>query len=149
MRRAMPHTNAKPAAAKALLDGPDGWIYLDVRTPEEFESGHPTGAYNVPVAMRDRSGRMAQNDDFANVVKRNFPRETKLVVGCASGPRSVHACQILEAEGYGSLVNMQCGYMGARDASGAIGEKGWQASGFPCETAGSPERTYRKLWEKK
>jgi rhodanese-related sulfurtransferase len=145
----MPYTHSKPNAAKALLDGPDGWIYLDVRTPEEFQSGHVTGAYNVPYAMRDRAGRMAPNEEFAAVVKRVFPLSAKLVVGCASGVRSIHACQILEAEGYTSLVNMQCGFSGARDATGAIVEPGWQAAGFPCEASGAVERTYRKLWEKK
>jgi rhodanese-related sulfurtransferase len=145
----MTYTNAKPGAAKKLLDGAEGWIYLDVRTPEEFQAGHVAGAYNVPFAMRDRTGRMTQNEEFAEVVKRNFPRDAKLVIGCASGTRSVYACQILEGEGYASLVNMQCGYSGARDATGAIVEPGWQGSGYPYETSGPPERTYRKLWERK
>jgi hypothetical protein len=82
-------------------------------------------------------------------VKRNFPLDTKIVVGCATGVRSLHACQALEADGYASLVNMQCGFAGARDATGAVLEAGWQASGFPCETSAPPERTYRKLWERK
>jgi len=145
----MPYTHSKPSAAKALLDGTDGWIYLDVRTPEEFQAGHARGAYNVPYEMRDRGGRMTPNEEFAAVVKRHFPLDAKLVVGCASGVRSLHACQILEGEGYTSLVNMQCGYSGARDATGAIVEPGWQASGFPTETSGPLERTYRKLWERK
>jgi rhodanese-related sulfurtransferase len=143
----MAYTNAKPGAAKKLLDGPEGWIYIDVRTPEEFQAGHVKDAYNVPFAMRDRAGRMTPNEDFATVMKRNFPLGAKLVVGCATGVRSVHACQILEAEGYTSLVNMQCGYAGARDSTGAIVEPGWQPSGFPCDMSSPPERTYRKLWE--
>jgi rhodanese-related sulfurtransferase len=145
----MSYANAKPADAKALLDGAGGVMYLDVRTPEEFQSGHVPGAYNVPIAMRDRAGRMTPNDDFVAVVKKSFPLDSKLIVGCASGVRSVQACRILEAEGYAALTNMACGYSGARDATGAIVEKGWQASGFPCETAGLTERTYRKLWERK
>lgn len=145
----MPYTHKKPSAAKALLDGPDGWIYLDVRTPEEFQAGHVVGAYNIPYAMRDRGGRMAPNEEFAAVVKRNFPPDAKLIVGCASGVRSIHACQILEGEGYSTIVNMECGLSGARGNSGEIVEPGWQAAGFPCETAGPAERTYRKLWERK
>ena len=27
-----------------------GFTYVDVRTPEEFEAGHPPGAVNVPVS---------------------------------------------------------------------------------------------------
>jgi rhodanese-related sulfurtransferase len=145
----MPYAHKKPIEAKALLDGSDGWIYLDVRTPEEFQHAHVTGAYNIPFAMRDRSGRMTPNEDFAAVVKRNFPPQTKLVLGCATGMRSMHACQMLEAEGYTSLVNMQCGFAGARDATGAVVEPGWQAAGFPCESTSAPERTYRNLWERR
>ena len=145
----MPYTNAKPNAVAKLLDGPDGWIYLDVRTPEEFQAGHVKGAYNVPYAMRDRGGRIAINEDFAAVVKRNFPTDAKLVIGCASGGRSLPACQILESEGYASLVHMPCGYSGARDATGAVVEPGWQTAGLPCETSSPPERTYRKLWERR
>jgi rhodanese-related sulfurtransferase len=144
-----PYTNPKPAGAKSLLDSSEGWIYLDVRTPEEFQAGHAAGAYNVPYAMRDRTGRMTPNDEFTAVVQRNFAKDAKLVLACATGMRSVYACQILESAGYTSLVNMQCGFVGARDGTGEIVEPGWQACGYPCETSGPPERTYRKLWERK
>jgi rhodanese-related sulfurtransferase len=143
----MPYTNAKPAAAKSLLDSPEGWVHIDVRTPEEFQAGHAAGAYNIPYAMRDRSGRMTPNEDFTAVVEKHFAKDAKLVLACASGVRSVYSCQLLEGAGYTSLVNMQCGFSGTRGMGGEIVEPGWQACGFPCETSGPPERTYRKLWE--
>ncbi len=44
----MPITRLPPDEAKAKLD--EGFTYVDVRTEEEFEEGHPEGAVNVPVA---------------------------------------------------------------------------------------------------
>jgi hypothetical protein len=78
---AMPHRNLKPAAVKPLLEGAEGWICLDVRTPEEFRAGHVAGAWNIPFALRDRAGRMAPNLEFVAVVKRMFPSDARLVLG--------------------------------------------------------------------
>jgi len=33
-----------------------GYVYLDVRTPEEFEAGHAPAAVNVPVLIRTAAG---------------------------------------------------------------------------------------------
>ncbi|MBR2131360.1 MAG: rhodanese-like domain-containing protein, partial [Oscillospiraceae bacterium] len=33
-----------PARAKALMDSEEGYVILDVRTPEEFALGHIAGA---------------------------------------------------------------------------------------------------------
>ena len=37
-----------PAEAKALMDSEDGYIILDVRTPEEFDERHIEGAILIP-----------------------------------------------------------------------------------------------------
>ena len=37
-----------PAEAKALMDSEDGYIILDVRTPEEFAERHIEGAILIP-----------------------------------------------------------------------------------------------------
>ena len=135
--------NKKPAEAKALIDGPEGWKYLDVRSVEEFDAGHPTGAWNVPIFQRGPAGMMP-NDDFERVVMRAFPRDSKLVVGCGSGPRSTRACEVLAAAGYADLVNVEGGFNGGRDEMGrAI--PGWAASGLPVEKAAPAERTYAQL----
>lgn len=141
----MSHRSLEPSEAKALLEGPEGWKYVDVRTEEEFQAGHAAGAWNVPVAVRDRSGRMALNTDFVAVMRRRFPTDSRLVIGCASGVRSLNACEILESEGYKSLVNLANGFLGQRDMSGRVLRPGWQGSGYPCESEAPPERTYAAL----
>jgi len=129
----MPHRDLNPEEAKKLLDGPEGWIYLDVRTEEEFRTGHAAGARNLPIFVRNASGRMAPNPDFAAQAKRLFPKESRLVVGCASGVRSLRACDALATEGYTNLANLSSGFMGRQNPETGRLELGWRACGLPCE----------------
>jgi hypothetical protein len=88
---------------------------------------------------------MALNPEFVAVMRRHFPPEARLVLGCASGGRSQSACELLGSQGYGNLVNLANGFLGQRDASGRVLRPGWQASGYPCESQAAPERTYAAL----
>jgi len=132
-RLPMAHRNVKPDAAKSLLEGGEGWIYLDVRTEEEFRDAHAVGARNSPVMVRDSTGRMAPNPGFVAQAKKMFPVDARLLVGCASGVRSLRACDLLAAEGYAHLANLSSGFHGRHDATGRVVEPGWQACGYPCE----------------
>ena len=123
----------------------EGAIYLDVRTVEEFAQGHPAKAYNVPLLHRHPSGQMVPNADFVAVVRANFPAEAALLVGCLSGNRSLRAAEILEAAGYTQVVNVRCGFGGARDAAGRIVEPGWAALGLPVEREPRPGASYEAL----
>ena len=140
----MSFRSMNPPGAKQLLDGQEGWVYVDVRTVEEFALGHAPGAYNVPVAFRGPRG-MEPNERFVEVMGRIFERGAPLVVACAMGGRSSHACQLLEGAGFTRLVNMDGGFSGARDGSGAVREPGWQACGFAVSTESPPERAWSTL----
>src|SRR3954453_18841208 len=98
------YKNVTPAEAKRLIDE-EGYRYVDVRTEEEFEAGHPAGAVNVPVAFAG----MRPNREFVGVVEANFPKDAKLVLGCKSGGRSARAAEMLVDSGYASVVNMDGG----------------------------------------
>lgn len=141
----MSYETTAPAGAKDLLDSGAGWIYLDVRTEEEYASGHVPGAYNIPVATRDPAAGMTLNPAFTELVQRHFGVETKLVLGCAAGGRSARACEMLAPLGYKSLVNMHGGFSGAGGPSGEIEEPGWAACGFPVERECPAERAYSTL----
>ena len=55
-----------------------GATYLDVRSIPEFQAGHPAGAFNVPLLHADPVTRqMRPNREFLDVVRANFPPETK------------------------------------------------------------------------
>ncbi len=115
----MPTQRVDPKQASALLQ--QGWTYVDVRTEQEFEAGHPGGSVNVPLS----------SPDFLAVMKANFPHDAKLVIGCLLGGRSARACQVLEAEGYSQLVDQTAGWGGQRDGTGRVVMVGWADSNFP------------------
>ena len=120
----------------------EGWRYLDVRTEEEFAAGYATGAVNIPLFATTPQGRTL-NADFVTSVRATFPATTKLVIGCASGGRSGKACELLGAEGYAHLANIDGGFVGRADpATGQLVQAGWKAEGLPVSNAsggcGSP-----------
>jgi rhodanese-related sulfurtransferase len=117
-------------AARALSNDPTA-VYLDVRTTEEFEAGHPAGARNVPVFLFDASGRPRPNPEFMGVVQRHLAPATALLVGCRSGMRSQRACELLAEAGYTDLANVRGGFGGSDDTPG------WAESGLPVETGGA------------
>ena len=123
-----------PQEASAKLA--EGWTYVDVRTVEEFEAGHPAGAVNVPL-MLAAGGGMAQNPDFARAMAGAFAKDAKIVVGCKAGGRSLRAAEILTAEGFTNVVDQRAGWDGARSPFGQVTEPGWSRVGLPTEQ-GSP-----------
>jgi len=83
-------------AAPALVlyqQTPDLFV-LDVRTEAEFTSGHIPRATLVPVdELEDRLGDLPA-------------RDTRMLVTCAAGGRSLQACRILADHGYTQLLNL-------------------------------------------
>lgn len=134
-----------PVEAHELLSNDPEAVYLDVRTEAEFEKGHPTGAYNIPVVFLEAGAPARPNPDFVAVVSRHFARERKLVVGCQSGGRSGRACDILAQVGFTDLTNVRGGFGGARDRSGQVVTVGWKDSDLPVTTGQSEAHAYADL----
>ncbi|MFZ5468227.1 MAG: rhodanese-like domain-containing protein [Myxococcota bacterium] len=78
--------------AKRLVEA--GAVLLDVRTPEEFASGHLAGALNIPVQELER--RLADVG----------PREKPVVVYCRSGMRSGRAKKILSQANFSAVHDL-------------------------------------------
>jgi phage shock protein E len=77
-----------PSAAESEV------VYVDVRTPEEYASGHVQGAINIPhTEMADRHGELAEY------------RDDELVLYCRSGRRSGIAKGILDGAGFDNVMN--------------------------------------------
>lgn len=139
-----------PEEAKALLDSGDGYIYVDVRSLQEFEQGHPAGAYNVPYKHVNPEMRMLQeNPDFLSVMQASFPTDAKLLLGCATGIRSNTAGYLLEQHGYTDLSNIQAGFSGQKDMMGNIIKAGWQQLKYPVESGDGKNKGYKALSQKK
>lgn len=122
----------------------EGWTYLDVRSEPEFERGHPAGAINIPLMHATPAG-MQPNADFMKVVESSLSKETKIVIGCQSGGRSMRAAMLLEGSGYSSVADQRCGYSGAHDPMGRLVEPGWATEQLPIETGQPKGRSYREL----
>lgn len=70
-------------------------LIIDVREPNEFQSGHVQGAINIP-STKLLSGTK-QLDGIA--------KDTELILYCRSGARSNASIQILRNMGYANLTN--------------------------------------------
>lgn len=132
-----------PQEAHELIER-EGYVYVDVRSSGEFEQGHPAGSYNVPLGQPGPGG-MTPNPEFLSVLEALFPRDAKLVVGCAAGGRSQRACAALGAAGYSALVDQRAGFDGARDAFGRVTEAGWGRAGLPTASGPDEERGWTAL----
>lgn len=98
----------------------EGYVYLDVREDHELVAGFPEGARHVLL-----------DADFVARVTETYPLAAKLIIGCASGVRSLRAATQLMEAGFTNVVDQRAGFAGVRDAFGRTMEKGWSASGLP------------------
>ena len=81
---------------------------LDVRTPQEFASGHIKGAININV----------QSVDFQQTAENKLSKDSTILVYCRSGRRSMKAADILSRIGY-KVINLKGGIID------------WENDGFP------------------
>ena len=100
--------------ARDLLFGDNATdiVYLDVRTPKEFNEQHAVGAVNIPVADMTPNGPVPL-PGFVAAVNEAYPGKTqRFVVGCLSGARSEKACELLAKDGWPAenLLDMQGGF---------------------------------------
>lgn len=93
------------AYMQQFVDAKATHTLIDVRTAEEFASGHIAGAVNIPVEVL--ASRLS-----------DVPRDRTVVVYCRSGNRSKQAAEILSKAGYSDI----------RDLGGL---NAWSAQGLP------------------
>jgi len=78
-------------------------ILLDVRSIQEYNEGHITGAINIPeYEILSKSSNILQN------------KNAKIIVYCASGSRSKKAIKTLKKLGYENLYNLENGIEGIK-----------------------------------
>ena len=77
-----------------LID--EGAIVVDVRTVEEYNTGHIKGAINIPLDTIDTI---------------SYDLDDTLIIYCASGKRSLQAVNILSDKGYTHLYNLDGGML--------------------------------------
>ncbi|MDH5673034.1 MAG: rhodanese-like domain-containing protein [Myxococcales bacterium] len=132
-----------PEQAHRLIEE-QGYLHLDVRTVQEFEAGHPEGAYNVPIKVTTEHG-MADNSEFLSVVRACFESDAGIVVDCRSGNRSLAAARVLIEAGFSRVVDQRAGFGGRRGSFGELEEAGWKDSGLPVASSATQGRDYASL----
>ncbi|MDX1514992.1 MAG: rhodanese-like domain-containing protein [Gammaproteobacteria bacterium] len=104
------HPSVSPQSLHQRITRGDAPVILDVRSRQEFASGHIPGAINLPVTeLRQRVGELSAY------------KNAELVVHCEVGPRAGMASRILEVNGFSGLVELE-GHM-----------RGWRNAGLPTE----------------
>ncbi|NOR72277.1 MAG: rhodanese-like domain-containing protein [Mariprofundaceae bacterium] len=85
---------------------PIPFMFLDVRTPEEYSDGHIQGAVLIPVQELEK--RLAE-----------VPKDKRVYVYCHSGRRSVTASNMLVEGGVSNIENVEGGIVA------------WKKAGYP------------------
>ena len=94
-----------PDAYYEQFGGGQTHVLIDVRTPEEFASGHIQRAIDIPVEeLPDRLSEV--------------PQDIPIVVYCRTGNRSATAAQILVKAGFAPVFDLG-------------GIQSWVAAGYP------------------
>lgn len=116
----VPQVDVEALAARA----PEA-VVLDVREPEEYESGHVPGAINVPQA--ELASRLAE-----------VPREVPLFVICRSGARSLRSTQFLHTRGIVQARNVRGGTEAWRTTANPLALGAQPGGAVRTDTMGSP-----------
>ena len=69
-------------------------VVIDVRTAEEYNTGHVKESINIPVD---------------NILSLDFDKDTTIIVYCATGIRSANAAKMLIDAGYTNVYNLDGG----------------------------------------
>jgi len=91
---------------KAGEKSPVPFIFIDVRTPEEYADSHVDGAKLIPLQQLEQ--RIAE-----------VPKDVQVYLYCRSGRRSVAAANILVKAGYSNIENIEGGITA------------WKGAGYP------------------
>lgn len=104
------HATITPTDLMARLESEQPPVVLDVRSAEEYRTGHVPGAINIP--HRQVGARL---DELSGAKDRG------LVVYCEGGPRTEYAESVLKQAGFEPIYHLE-GDMGA-----------WRMSRLPVE----------------
>lgn len=90
-----PSANQEIASGKQKAETAveQNFVYVDVRTDEEWAEGHVDGAIHVTLA------------DIEAGKTEMLPKDTELRVYCRSGRRAGQAIEVLQKQGFSNMVN--------------------------------------------
>lgn len=92
--------NVTAEEAYQLIKDNKDILVIDVRTPQEYKSGHIAGAKNIPV--NEISSRIGELEKY---------KEKPILVHCASGSRSPKAVNILQKNDFKNVYHLNRGLL--------------------------------------
>ncbi|MEO8447841.1 MAG: rhodanese-like domain-containing protein [bacterium] len=93
----MTHQDIETTSFKNLFEE-NSFVLLDVRTPQEFDSGHLKGATNIDF----------YNEKFQSDID-EFDKRKKYLIYCRSGGRSRQAMFLMRDLGFEEVYNLSGG----------------------------------------
>jgi rhodanese-related sulfurtransferase len=122
-----------PKETYAYLQAHPEALFVDCRTEMEFfYVGHAVGASHI--AWQEAPEWEVNAGFAAEVLREAKTRDRPVVLICRSGTRSVDAGKVLEAEGFGEVINVLTGFEGELDEAHHRGRvNGWRHDGLPWE----------------
>lgn len=116
----------QPEQAQAFVDDRQT-LFVDVREPAEWQSGHVPGAVHVPRGMLEWAA-----DPASASFKPDFARAGRIIVYCAAAGRSALAGKTLREMGYENVSQIGGGF------------EAWRKSGMPVEEEDAqPSRSHQ------
>ena len=111
LRRLMYGIQSLPPGQAVQLINHHAAIIVDVRDPQEFQTGHIRKALNLPLS--DFSKRVSELEKY---------KDKSIVLYCGTGQRSARAATFLRKHGFGSVHNL----------AGGLGR--WRTENLPVTT---------------
>ena len=96
------------SASDAVRNPEPGVVYFDCREPNEYALGHIPGAVFIP------------RGNLETKVEAAIPRDSKVLIYCASGNRSALAADTMQQMGYKDVASMSGGFRGWVEAGGEV-----------------------------
>ena len=96
------------SARDAVRNPEPGVVYFDCREPYEYALGHIPGAVFIP------------RGNLETKVEAAIPRESKVLIYCATGNRSALAADTMQQMGYKDVASMAGGFRDWVDAGGEV-----------------------------
>ena len=104
-------------------------VWIDVRSPAEFNTGHLAGAHHIPFDQIE-----------TGIMSLDVSKDSEIYVYCAVGGRAEVARENLERRGYTRVVNVGS-LENARTFSGQLQLCAKSSDAPGCSTQGTPQET--------
>ncbi|MEH6704271.1 MAG: rhodanese-like domain-containing protein [Galbibacter orientalis] len=90
----------------------EGFVLIDVRTPEEYAQGFIDGAINMDM----------KNESFVSNIQQ-IDKNKKVYLYCKAGGRSAKASKVLDSLGYKNIINLEGGFDAWKEAGNVFVEQ--------------------------